>query len=106
MPPKLRGRSQKELELLAEGHRANARADYAAARLNFLAACELFGDRVEAQLSAANMAAKMGDDELAASEYREMLARADLSHWHRGRISLKLQQATTATTASAAEKKI
>jgi len=83
-----------ENELLRIGHAANARKDFGAARLNFQAAYMMFGYKVEAQLSAANMALKLGEVELAASEYQEILRRNDVQGWVRGRVVQKLQVAT------------
>ena len=84
-----------ERELMRIGHAENAAGDFAAARLNFQAAFELGGGKVEAQLSAANMAYKMGETELACFEYQQILKRADLAAWHRGRVVQKLQTAST-----------
>ena len=85
-----------EKELMAEGHAANDRLDYAAARLNFQAAYELGSHHIAAQLSAANMALKLGEAELALFEYQQMLLRKDLVGWHRFSVVQKLVAASVA----------
>ena len=64
---------------MAAGFAANKKGDYELARKHFLAAYDLQGERIEARMSAANMAYKMNDLHTAEDEYKEILQRSDAS---------------------------
>ena len=82
------------------GHRANSRDDYVEARRNFRAAFELEGKAV-AQISAANMALKLGNVEEAMQEYTVVLQRTDLADNHRTLVENKLSEQVMAAVALA-----
>ena len=82
------------------GHRANKRDDYFEARRNFRAAFELEGKAV-AQISAANMALKLGNVEEAMQEYTVVLQRTDLADNHRTLVENKLSGQVMAAVALA-----
>ena len=89
-----------EEELMEAGFAANKRGEHADARKRFCEAYERFGHRVEAQLSGANMALKMGDAALAEFEYQQLLLRSDLSGALRKAVVEKLAKASMAIKAS------
>ena len=64
---------------MAAGFAANKKGDYELARKHFLAAYDLQGERIEARMSAANMAYKMNDLHTAEDEYKEILQRSNAS---------------------------
>ena len=76
-------------ELFKRGHQANGEGDVAAARAHFLAAFELEGSP-KAQLSAANMALKLGESDVALREYEALLLRPDLAPEHRQAVHTKI----------------
>lgn len=76
-------------ELSKRGHQANGEGDVAAARAHFLAAFELEGSP-KAQLSAANMALKLGESDVALREYEALLQRPDLAPEHRQAVHTKI----------------
>ena len=65
-------------KLVADGHKANARGDYHGARRRFLEVYALHR-KPSAMISAANMALKAGDIEVAQSSYLELLRTSVLS---------------------------
>jgi len=82
-------------DLMATGHRAYKDGDFAAARLNFLVAYEQGEGRLEAAISAANMAVRLGDLGTAEEEYSQLLLRDDLSPYLAQIVAAKLQQVHT-----------
>ena len=87
--------------LVEKGHEANARGDFETARALFLRAHAAQG-RAGPQLSAANMALKMGDGGVALREYEALLLRSDLSEQHRQACHRKIGEAMRATSAGQA----
>ena len=85
--------------LVEKGHEANARGDFGAARELFLRAHAAQG-KAGPQLSAANMALKLGDSGVALREYEALLLRADLSEAHRQACHRKIGEAMRATSAT------
>ena len=73
------GASQSIAELSEEAHKANEAGLYNEARRNFLEIVKLEPHRNAAHLSAANMAMKAGNAEVALGELNTLLARRDLS---------------------------
>ena len=67
-----------ETELMETGHNANNLKDYVTARLNFQACYEHCSRPAVAQLSAANMALKLGEPAIAVFEYQQILLRREL----------------------------
>ena len=76
-------------ELFKRGHQANGEGDVATARAQFLAAFELERSP-KAQLSAANMALKLGESDVALREYEALLLRPDLAPEHRQAVHTKI----------------
>ena len=73
------GASQSIAELSKEAHKANEAGLYAEARRIFLEIVKLEPHRNTARVSAANMALKAGDAEVALRELNALLARGDMS---------------------------
>ena len=73
------GAGQSIAELSNEAHRANDAGLYSEARRSFLEIVKLEPQRNAARVSAANMAMKAGNAELALGELNALLARRDLS---------------------------
>ena len=73
------GASQSIAELSEEAHKANEAGLYTEARRNFLEIVKLEPHRNAARVSAANMAMKAGNAEVALGELNTLLARRDLS---------------------------
>jgi hypothetical protein len=80
-------------ELVAVGFRANMEGDWAVARLNFLVAYLRGGGKIENGISAANMALRLGEHDVAVEEYAQLLQQPGLTEYHRRCITSKLQQA-------------
>ena len=73
------GANQSVAQLSEEAHTANKAGLYTEARRNFLEIVKLEPQRNAARVSAANMAMKAGNAELALGELNGLLARSDLS---------------------------
>ena len=96
-------RRQEEIQKAAQklskdGHLANSRGAFREARAAFVAACELHFRPADA-ISAANMAAKLGECDVAAAEYQTLLDRDELTPRHREVVREKLQESLEADSA-------